>query len=374
MKNYFILPFILVLFGCPPSKPESDAIKSNTPEPLAEPTALKPKNVILMIGDGMGISQITAGMYKNGNKLNLEKFKTLGLHKSHAYNDLITDSAAAATAFACGVKTYNGAIGVDIDTLPVKSILEEADDKGLATGMVATSTIVHATPASFVSHQRLRSMYENIAADFLNVELDYFVGGGKKYFDRRESDDRNLIEELKDKGYFISDYFTAPFDMVTPYIKKNFGYFTADDSPLSVAQGRGYLMAASKVGMRFLRKHSDKGFFMMIEGSQIDWGGHANNSDYIISEMIDFDRTIGAVLDFAEKNGETLVIVTADHETGGYSIVQGSRMDSLATKFTTNYHTADLIPVFAYGPKAELFGGVYENTAIYSKIREAFGF
>ena len=111
----------------------------------------------------------------------------------------------------------------------------------------------------------------------------------------------------------------------------------------------------------------------MIEGSQIDWGGHANKSDYIITEMLDFDKAIGKVLDFAKKNGETLVIVTADHETGGYSI-NGGNQDSLITAFTTGYHTADLIPVFAYGPGAQAFGGMYENTAIYDKMMEAFGF
>jgi len=336
---------------------------------------IKPKNIILMIGDGMGITQITAGMYMNGNKLNLEKFPVIGLHKCHASSGLITDSAAAATSFASGIKTYNGAIGVNSDTISIKTILEEAEENNLATGMVATSTIVHATPASFIAHEKRRNLYENIAADFLDTEIDFFVGGGKKYFDRRESDERNLVEELREKNYVISDYFSEELGEVFISSKKNFGYFTADADPLPVSKGRGYLYSASKMAMNHLLKRgSDKGFFLMIEGSQIDWGGHANDSEYIITEMLDFDKTIGAVYDFAEKNGETLVIVTADHETGGYSIVQGSRMDSLATKFTTGYHTADMIPVFAYGPKAGIFSGIYENTAIYDKMREAFGF
>ncbi len=376
MKNRFILLFLVLCFACNPTKPGTNpsADPPQTGPKLSQPTAFKPKNIILLIGDGMGLSQITAAMYMNDNKLNLEKFPVVGLHKTHASNDLVTDSAASATAFACGIKTYNGAIGVDTDTMPVRSILEEAEAHGLATGLVATSTIVHATPASFIAHEKRRNLYENIAADFLDVEIDYFVGGGKKYFDRRDQDDRNLIEELIAKGYYITDYFTDPFESVLPGKKRNFGYFTADGDPLPVAQGRGYLYAAAKVGVNFLRKHSDKGFFLMVEGSQIDWGGHANKSDYIISEMLDFDRMVGAILKFAEKDGQTLVIVTADHETGGYSIVQGSRMDSLATKFTTGYHTASMIPVFAYGPKSELFSGIYDNTAIYYKMKEAFGF
>merc|ERR1712127_644568 len=150
----------------------------------------KAKNVIFMVGDGMGVSQITAGMIKNNNHLNLERFPIVGLHKSYSSDNLITDSAAGATAFASGVKTYNGAIGVNPKKKPVKTILEECEEKGMATGMVTTSTIVHATPASFIAHQPSRKMYEEIAADFLKTEIDLFIGGGKKYFDRRETDER----------------------------------------------------------------------------------------------------------------------------------------------------------------------------------------
>ncbi len=336
-------------------------------------TGKKPKNIVLMIGDGMGITQITAGMYANKNKLYLEKFPVIGLHKCYASNKLVTDSAAGATAFACGVKTYNGAIGVNPDTVAVKTILEEAEQKGLATGLIATSTIVHATPASFIAHVKQRKMYEDIAADFLKTDIELFIGGGKKYFDRRK-DGKNLYKALQSKGYAVSDYFQSDFTKLTPSYNQNFVYFTADDDPLPVAQGRDYLVPASDFAVDFLdQKAGEDGFFLMIEGSQIDWGGHANKSDYIVSEMIDFDRAIGAVLDFAEQDGETLVIVTADHETGGFAIQPGSTMDSLVTAFTSDYHTADLIPVFAYGPGAELFGGIYENTAIYNKMRAAYG-
>ena len=338
-------------------------------------TGKKPKNIIFMIGDGMGITQISAGLYSNGNKLFLEKFPVIGLHKCYAGNDLVTDSAAAATAMAAGVKTYNGAIGVDMDTVAVRMILEEAESKGMPTGLVATSTIVHATPASFAAHVKQRKMYEDIALDMSNSGVDLMIGGGKKYFDRRE-DDKNLYKELEAKNYVVSDYFQQDFKDVSVKSNQNFAYFTNDDDPLPVAQGRDYLIPASTFAADFLNQKDtqEKGFFLMIEGSQIDWGGHANKSDYIVSEMIEFDNAIGKILAFAEQDGETLVVVTADHETGGYAINKGSTMDSLVTKFTSDYHTADLIPVFAYGPGAELFGGIYENTAIYHKMREAFGF
>ena len=377
MRKIAFLFLILSITACLPRKTkttDTNVDEKQIPKDYAMVMKPKPKNIILLIGDGMGVTQITAGLYSNGNKLNLEKFPIVGLHKSYASNDLVTDSAAGATAFACGVKTYNGAIGVDPDTMAVKTILEEAEEKGYATGMVATSTIVHATPASFIAHQKQRKMYEAIAADFMKTDIDYFVGGGKKYFDRREKDTRNLVDELTAKGYHVSDYFKENLDDIPLSYDKNFAYFTADNDPLPVLQGRDYLKSASTRAIKFLDKQKEGKFFLMIEGSQIDWGGHANNSDYIVSEMIEFDNVIGEVLKFAEKDGETLVIVTADHETGGYAINKGSTFDTLVTAFTTDYHTADLIPVFAYGPGSELFSGIYENTAIYHKMRKAWGF
>ncbi len=323
-----------------------------------------------MIGDGMGISQITAGMYINGNKLNLERIKSIGLHKSYASNNLVTDSAAGATAFASGVKTYNGAIGVDADTTSVPTILENLKAEGYATGLVATSTIVHATPASFFSHVKSRKMYEDIADAFLDGTVDFFVGGGLKFFNAREKDDRDLIAELEAKGYQMGSYFDEDFSTIKIDKTKKFGYLTASKDPLTVEQGRKYLTPATEKAIDYLNGKSEKGFFLMVEGSQIDWGGHANNTNYIINEMIDFDKTIGKVLDFVEKDGETLLIITADHETGGFALNIGSTMDTIKGAFTSDYHTAALIPVFAKGPGEELFKGIYENTAIFDKMEE----
>lgn len=364
---------LLFLLSCNPKSVENTQTETITVvvETISEP--VKAKNVILMIGDGMGLTQITAGMYANGNKLNLERFPYIGLHKSYSSDNLVTDSAAGATAFASGIKTYNGAIGVDTDTMAVETILEEAEKKGLSTGMVATSTIVHATPASFIAHVKQRKMYEEIAADFLKTDIDLFIGGGKKYFDRREMDERNLYDELKKKEYIVSDYFVEDFNEIVIPEGEKYAYLTSDADPLPFQQGRDYLVKAAKSATTFLDKIGDDGFFLMIEGSQIDWGGHANNSEYIISEMIEFDEAIGEVLKFAEADSNTLVIVTADHETGGYAINPGSTMDTIIGKFTSDYHTATMIPVFAYGPGAEMFSGIYENTAIYDKMRAAYG-
>jgi alkaline phosphatase len=339
------------------------------------PDQVPAKNVILMVGDGMGLTQISAGLYRNQNTLNLERFPVIGLQKPYSSDNLITDSAAGATAFSIGKKTYNGAIGVTPDTARQYTILEEAEDRGLATGLVTTSTIVHATPASFIAHVPKRSMYEDIAAAFLDTEIDLFIGGGKKYFDRREQDDRNILADLRSKDYVVSSYFDQELNKVPIDYHKNFAYFTADGDPLTTMMGRSYLQSASRLACKFLERHnSNSGFFLMIEGAQIDWGGHANSTEYIISEMIDFDAAIGAVLDYAEADGNTLVIVTADHETGGFAINPGSTQDSIIGAFTSDYHTGTLVPVFAYGPGAEYFTGIYENTAIYHKMRQAFGF
>lgn len=354
---------VLIAGKCSPEVDPSPPISS-------KPAEKKPTNIILMIGDGMGLTQISAAMYSNGNRLHLERMPITGLHKSYSSDKLVTDSAAGATAFSCGKKTYNGAIGVDADTVSCYTLLEEAEARNMPTGMVATSTIVHATPASFIAHQPYRKLYEAIAADFLATEIDYFVGGGKKYFDRREKDDRDLLAEFTAKGYQISDYFQRDFDLIKPDPTKNFGYLTSDDDPLPVSQGRDYLLGASKKGLSHLKaRDQGNGFFMMIEGSQIDWGGHANKTDYIITELLDFDATVGAVLDFAEADGNTLVVITADHETGGFAIQPGSTTDSIIGAFTSDYHTATMIPVFAYGPGSKAFSGVYENTDIYHKIR-----
>lgn len=332
---------------------------------------MKPKNIIFLIGDGMGTVQISAAMYLNNNRTSLERFPIIGLHKTHSSDDLITDSAAGATAFSTGHKTNNGFIAVDSIQNSLPTILEEAESRGLATGLVATCSITHATPASYIAHNSSRNNHEEIALDFLKTDIDLIIGGGKKYFDNR-IDNRNLIEELKEKSYFIDDYNTPLLDIridpKSPYI-----YFTADNHPPKSSEGRSYLKKASISGIEYLNKRSEKGFFIMIESSQIDWGGHENNAEYIIDEMNDFEVTIDAVMDWAEKDGETLVIVTADHETGGFAINNGVMSDSLSTSFTTGHHTAVMIPVFAFGPGSEMFSGIYENTEIYHKMKKAWG-
>ena len=362
---------LLLFFGCPPPSASStgSGVASGDADRPFPPGRDVPKNVILLIGDGMGIAQITAAMIRNDNELNMERFPVVGLQKTYSADNLVTDSAAGATALSAGVKTYNEAVGVKADTTYVETLMEEAKRRNYATGMVVTSTIVHATPAAFLAHNKYRYNYDEIALSFSEAKVDLLIGGGLKYFGMR-TDGLDLVQRFRDRGFRISSFTEEDIAEMSIEPDRPFLYFTAVDDPITAAQGRSYLAPASVYAYSYLKQRSDKGFFLMIEGSQIDWGGHANNSETIIRETLDFDETIGFILDLARKDKETLVIVTADHETGGYAINLGSRPDSIVGAFTHDWHTGEMVPVFAYGPGAENFAGVYENTAIYEKMRK----
>jgi len=314
----------------------------------------------------MGVSQIYAGLTANRGHLNLERIKVIGFHKNQASNNYVTDSAAGATAFATGKQTYNGAIGLDSLRVPATTLLEMAEQKGLATGLVSTCDITDATPSSFIAHQLMRSMHEEIAGDFLKTDIDVVIGGGRKYFEKRK-DGLNLLDTLRKKGYQVHS------DLALDGVSKGkLVALYADENPIKVMEGRGdALLYSAKKSLEIVSQNK-KGFFVMIEGSQIDWGGHANDTDYIITEMVDFDKSIGFALDFAEKNKETLVVITADHETGGFALMGGNmKTGEVKGAFTTKGHTGQMIPVFAFGPGAEAFSGIYNNYDIYTKIKQA---
>ena len=388
MKKLLFIAFISqFILSCSPTKnalitPISKVEVSE--KGVSEMPKKRPKNIILLIGDGMGLSQVTASYYTQNGKSNFLQFPVVGLHINNPAEDstIITDSAAGATAFSTGEKSYNAAIGVGADSLFRKTILEEAEEHNLATGLVATCSVQHATPAAFVAHVKKRDNFEEISEWFLKTEVDLVIGGGIKAFKNRKKDDRDLLNEMEKKGYFVTDWTKQDLEKTTFPTDKNCVFMTANEHPLQANQGRDYLPMASQKACEFLKARNSKGFFMMIEGSQIDWGGHAGSSDYIIGEMLDFDKAIGKVLDFAKADGNTLVIVTADHETGGYALVKGSKMAKVVGSFGDTkpdskgslYHTAAFIPVFAFGPGAEQFSGIYQNTDIHKKMKLLFGF
>lgn len=325
----------------------------------------KPKNVIFFIVDGMSLPHFHAAFTANGGKLYLENFKYMGLSKTHSADKYITDSAAGGTALSTGIKTYNGAIGVDMDKKSVKTILEEAEDKGLATGLVSTSSITHATPASFIAHQESRNMYEEIAADFLKTDIDVFIGGGYKHFTERK-DGRNLVEELKQKGYRVEQ----DINTIKNIKEGKLAGLTAAEHNGRLNERGDMLPVATNAAVNILSKNK-KGFFLMVEGSQIDWGGHASSTIYVVEDMLDIDRAVGKALEFAAQNKETLVVVTSDHETGGMTILEGNYETGMVKgEFTTGGHTGIMVPVMAYGPGAENFIGIMDNTEIHNKIKK----
>ena len=361
MRKLTVLLFVLTLVftSCKENNVKEKIEKSNSP-----------KNIILLIGDGMGVTQIYAAMSVSEKPLNLERFKIIGFHKTYSANNYITDSGAGGTALSTGHKTNNKHIATDSLGNPLKTILEYAEDYQLSTGLVSTSVITHATPASFIAHEILRYNYENIAMDFLDVDIDLFIGGGKKHFIERE-DKLNLIDSLKKNNYQVID----GIENFNPDLDGKFAVFTAYEHNPEIVNGRGNMLPLSTQKAIAALNKNEKGFFLMVEGSLIDWGGHDNDINYVITELIDFDNAVAEALAFAEKDGETLVIVTSDHETGGLTLVDGDiNKHSINAMFSTDDHTGVMVPVFAYGPGAEEFGGIYENTDVFSKMMAALGF
>jgi alkaline phosphatase len=328
------------------------------------------KKVILLIGDGMGLSQVYAAYTVNQCFLNIFSMPFIGLSKTNSIDNYITDSAAGGTALSTGSKTKNGYLAVDSAGNPLETILEQSERNGLRTGLVSTSAITHATPASFIAHVAGRENYEEIATYFLKTDIDVFVGGGINHFAKR-ADGRNLVKELQQKGYYVG-YSLTNSDTIK---SEKVAILTAPEHNPKMSEGRGNMLTdATKLAIKTLDKNNKKGFFLMVEGSQIDWGGHNNDAQYITNEVIDFDKTVGYVLEYARQNPGTLVIVTADHETGGLTLIDGNLSKNTFTPaFSTTHHSATPVPVYAYGPGAELFTGFYENITIHDKIYKLLG-
>lgn len=318
----------------------------------------KVKNVILLIGDGMGLAQIYAGVTANGGLLNLSRFLNIGFSKNNSSDSYITDSAAGGTAMATGQKTRNRAIGVDSTLKPVKNLPDFLAPLGIQSGLISAGSITDATPAAFFGHQPLREMEQQIAHDFLKSNVQALIGGGAQYFNKN-----GIADSLKIKGYQVSNQWSDLNSLKLPYILLD------DSKTVSIQKGRGNFLTASFDKLSKDLSKNKNGFFMMAEGAQIDYGGHANQVPYVVTEMLDFDQLIGEAVKFADANGETLVIVTADHETGGLTLLDGDfQKGSVDGAFSTNDHTSVMVPVFAYGPHSMEFRGIYENTEIFNRI------
>jgi alkaline phosphatase len=347
------------------------AVKS-APLPLLPDQPIR--NVILFIGDGMGLSQITAArinLLGPDGRFCLDRMPVTGLVTTHAVDDLITDSAAAGTALASGVKTTNGSIGVDANGKSHPTILEAARDAGLSTGLVTTTNLADATPAVFAAHVRSRGMKEDIALQLLRARVNVLFGEGEYFYPQTDprsarKDGENPLALAKELGYAIIEKKSDLAGAEADFLLGLFEDLTTDrmKPALQSAKNPPSLAELTAKALEILSRN-EKGFFLMIEAEGVDMGGHANRVDYFIHHLQNFDEAVKTGLDFALRDECTLVLVTADHETGGLNIIGGSQVDKqFELAWATDRHTGQPVPLFAFGPHAMRFTGLKDNTEI----------
>ena len=330
----------------------------------------KAMNVIYMIGDGMALPQVYAAMLASHEKMTFSQFPYIGVVDTHSASNDITDSAAAGTALASDHKTNNAMLGVNPDSIPVKTVLEVMAEQGKETGIVVSSYVTHATPAAFYAKVPHRKQYEEIAMQMAeNPYLNLIIGGGMKYFNQRK-DSLDLVARMENElGWKVYD----TLDNIDITCKKY--AVMANDNHMPPAAERGdFLPRAVKTALKTLDS-AENGFFLMVEGSQIDFACHGNDSTWMMDEMLDFDYAIKVALDYAKEKGNTLVVVTADHETGGLTLPdpQG-KYTNVVFDYSTGSHTCLPVLVYAYGPGAEQFTGWMQNTELKGKILNACGY
>lgn len=378
---------------------DKDAFIETLPEgkPLLQkaiiPIKNKPKNIILLISDGMSLTQVsTYRLLKGGpnERIAVDKFPVSGIVLTHSENAIVTDSASSATAFSTGRKTNNGALGLDEDNKILENFTEIIDRYGYVSSLISTSEITHATPAAYASHVDLRWKTDEISLQMMESNVMTILGGGRHFFlpedlGGKRSDGLNLLEQMESSRMVMTEKKELDsFDHSD--LGKVVGLF-ADEALRDKEKPENHVFEPSSSEMlNFAINRSEKfnengckGFFIMLEGSQVDWAGHANDLNYLKREMQDFDEAVELALDYATQNQDTLVIATADHETGGLLIESSSPTDYTApeVKFSFNTgigygsHTGVPVPVYAYGPGSENFTGTLDNTDIFYAMLEA---
>ena len=366
MKRF--LPIIVLFFisSCDSVKTEIVKIGSMETQYLEIkdfPNSLKAKNVILAIGDGAGINQITVSRLAIGgpdHKLSIDQLPHQGMSLTHSHNNIYTDSAAAATTWATGFKTKNRYLSIDAKKEKLTTILELLNSKGYVSGIVATSSVTHATPAAFYSHIDSRYKEIEIADQLVNSSVNIALGGGQEFFDLEKL--KTTHDLLTDKESLRKNYSSS---------KRIIGLFDEDGIERSADTPSQREM--TNFALDQLMNNKCSGFFLMTEGSQIDWAAHDNDIVKMIDEFKDFDKTIMDLINFVSEDQETLLIITADHETGGLKILE-QKNGSAVIQWGTGSHTGEPVGVYAYGPGAELFNGMMDNTEIHHKILEAIGY
>lgn len=323
-----------------------------------------PKNIILMIGDGTGLAQIAAGYFANNEELTLFNLKHMGFVTTKSATDYTTDSAASGTAYATGQKTYNYAVGVDVQNRPIANIPEKVTGSGIISGIVTTDNMDGATPASFYAHQPNRAMINEIWADLSGAPIQYFAAGNKECFEERPADIQKAVKKAFTIVNSLDDPACATADklgVLPPAVETGF-----------IVDGRtDFLPRATRQAMEFLDSHKEegRGWFLMVEGARIDKACHGNDFPSAVKELLDFDKAIAEAIKFADKDGNTLIVISADHETGGLVIWDGDPSKGNGEGvYTTGGHTAIPVPIFAYGPHAQDFMGAQGNEQVAQKI------
>ncbi|MBP5337626.1 MAG: alkaline phosphatase [Bacteroidales bacterium] len=335
---------------------------SYTPSFKVDGKNTRVRNVILLIGDGMGHGAVNAAMYANGGSLTMTNLRTFGLVRTQSADNFTTDSAASGTAYATGRKTKNGFVGKDTARVNIPNIPELLTPLGYACGVVSTDDLNGATPASFFAHQAARGDKEEIWADLPASALKFASAGTQSTFESMPVLTQDAIKKT----------FTVVYDPADPAV-------AASDRllylPESVHLDRGdYLPATTQMAIDYLSKHSKKGFFLMVEGARIDKHEHANELPETLAETLDFDKAVEAAVRFAEKDGHTLVIISADHETGA-TILNGGNLETgfVRTVFGSGSHSPMMVPLFAFGPHSRDFGCTQENSDVAIKILGLLG-
>ena len=365
MKNNLAVVFIFSLMAC--SSPVEQILYGNEVLSKLEIKEFegRPKNIILLIGDGTGLNQITLSrMAISGvnSRLYIDQLPYSGISLTHSADNIITDSAAAATAWATGTKTKNKFISVTPNEKVLTSLTEAIFKKGYLSGIVATSSITHATPAAFYAHVNNRYKEKKIASQLQNSNINIAFGGGLNFFDLSATNDQIKyiydLDELKN---------------INTSSKRIIGLFDNDGIRRSPDRPSQQLMTKKALDILAKRTVECSGFFLMTEGSQIDWASHDNDASRMITEFRDFDLSIKYAVEFINTRDDTLLIVTADHETGGLQILKEDN-DLVHIQWGTGSHTGIPVGVFSYGPGAELFTGTMDNTEIHTKILEIIDF
>lgn len=353
MKKLLLLLLIPLFFSCGSKEKKAE-----------QPHA---KNVIYMIGDGMALPQVFATMLATGNDLAFCQFPYIGVVDTRSKSNTITDSAAGGTALACDEKTKNGMVGMNSDTVAMPTILDVLAEQGKSTGIVVTCYSGHATPADFYAKVPKRSMYEDIAVQMAESDkLNLMIAGGRKHFTQRK-DSINLLERMENElGWTIYDTLA---NINTDCMKYA---VLADDNHMPIYPDRGeFLPDGVRTALETLEKDED-GFFLMVEGSQIDFACHAHDSAWMVNETVDFSNAVQVALDYAKTHDNTLVVVTADHETGGLTMIdRKGKYTNVEFDYSTGSHTCLPVMIYAYGPGAELFTGWMQNNEVKARILKA---